>query len=99
MGMARSKKGNVMGIRARIEPADIPPAMAARVMGLSLKDFEAALPDLIRRGFPVADQTTGNYSLEAIHAWRARRYPHLTSATPSDAISAIIQQRLSHGAG
>jgi hypothetical protein len=49
---------------------------AARRIGLSLDAFNEALPGLLKRGFPAADQTTG-IDLDAIDAWRRTRYPHL----------------------
>jgi hypothetical protein len=68
-----------MTLRFALPPGgDVPPASAARRMGLSLEAFCGALPDLVARGFPAADPTTGNYCLEAIDAWRTRgRYPQL----------------------
>src|SRR6266446_4150642 len=49
---------------------------AARRMGLSLDAFREALPELVSRGFPQADETTGNFDLDAIDAWRRARHPH-----------------------
>jgi len=60
---------------------DVPPAVAARRLALSLEAFETALPSLLSRGFPVPDPDTGNFDLEAIDAWRRSRNPHLF---PSD---------------
>jgi hypothetical protein len=45
-------------------------------MGLSLGAFREALPELVSRGFPEADETTGNFDLDAIDAWRRARHPH-----------------------
>jgi hypothetical protein len=45
-------------------------------MGLSLDAFREALPELVSRGFPQADETTGNFDLDAIDAWRRARHPH-----------------------
>jgi hypothetical protein len=56
---------------------DIPPAKAAERLGLSLSEFEEIKFSLYDRKFPQPDETTGNYSLEAIDIWRAARYPHL----------------------
>jgi hypothetical protein len=39
----------------------VPPITAARRMGLSLDAFRDALPELVARGFPRADETTGNF--------------------------------------
>ena len=62
-----------MSIRFRIEPRDVPADRAARRLGLSPGDFDARLPDLIARGFPPADPTTGHFDLKAIDAWMDRR--------------------------
>jgi hypothetical protein len=56
---------------------DVPPIAAARRMGLSLDAFGDALPELVARGFPQADETTGNFDLDAIDVWRRTRNPHL----------------------
>ena len=67
-----------MALRFKLPPGgDIPPAAAARRIGLSIGSFEEALPALLARGFPAADPTTGNYDLDAIDAWRRTRFPHL----------------------
>jgi hypothetical protein len=55
----------------------VPPVTAARRMGLSLDGFRDALPELVARGFPPADETTGNFDLDAIDTWRRTRHPHL----------------------
>lgn len=64
-------------MRFRIPPGDIPIEQAARHLGLSLERFRQLLPDLLARGFPAADKTTGNFDLDAIDEWRRRRYPRL----------------------
>lgn len=56
---------------------DVPPAKAAERLGLSLAQFDLIKFSLYDRGFPQPDETTGNYSLEAIDSWRASRHPHL----------------------
>ncbi len=67
-----------MTLRFKLPPGgDVPPATAARRMGLSLDAFRDALPELIARGFPQADETTGNFDLDAIDTWRRTRNPHL----------------------
>jgi hypothetical protein len=79
-------------------------------MGLSLDAFREALPELVSRGFPRADETTGNFDLDAIDAWRCARRPHHFSdrldlcenpprspVTTTDASGAIRQNsRCSH---
>ena len=60
------------------EIGDVPAAKAAARMGFpGVREFEAALPDLRRRGFPSADPTSGHYCIEAIDRWRRRRHPDL----------------------
>jgi hypothetical protein len=66
-----------MAPRFKLPPGgDVPPVSAARRMGLSLDAFREALPELVSRGFPQADETTGNFDLDAIDAWRRARHPH-----------------------
>jgi hypothetical protein len=69
-------------MRFHVAPGDVPPLVAARRMGLTLEAFSAAMPELMRRGFPPPDQTTGNYDLDAIDAWRRSRHPHLFLTPP-----------------
>jgi hypothetical protein len=65
-------------MRFKLPPGgDVPPTTAARRVGLTLDAFGAALPNLLARGFPPADPTTGNFDLDAIDKWRRRRHPHL----------------------
>lgn len=61
----------------RIEPGDVPLACAAKRLGLSETAFKCALPELLQRGFPEADRTTGNFDLQAIDEWRRQRHPRL----------------------
>jgi hypothetical protein len=61
-------------IRYPVEPRDIPASKAARRMHLTLEDFRAKLPELLKRGFPAADPTTGMFYLLAIDQWMAARH-------------------------
>jgi hypothetical protein len=84
-------------MRFRIEPRDVPPEAAARRLGKTRAELEAALPDLLARGFPQADPTTGNFDLTAIDRWCDARHPHLFGA--GKAIQArdardVVQDRL-----
>jgi hypothetical protein len=87
-------------MRFKLPPGgDCPPAAAARRIWLSLQEFEAKLPELLARGFPAADPTTGNYDLEAIDAWRRSRNPQLfghqlTPASPARNASDVVRARL-----
>lgn len=78
---------------------DCPPAAAARRIWLSVQEFEAKLPELLARGFPRADPTTGNYDLDAIDAWRRSRYPQLfrdqlTPLSPARNAADVVRARL-----
>lgn len=72
-----------MTMRYKLAPGsgDCPPIAAARVLWLTLEEFQAKLPELQIRGFPAPDLTTGNFDMDAINAWRKSRFPHLFSAT------------------
>jgi hypothetical protein len=66
-------------IRFKVEPRDIPAAKAARRLHLSLDEFRSKLPELLQRGFPPTDPTTGMFFLPAIDQWMASR----TGLTPA----------------
>lgn len=72
-------------VRFRVDPGDVPPEIAARRLGLPLDQFQQKLPELLQRGFPAPDLTTGNFDLAAVDMWRQRRFPHLFSSSASDA--------------
>jgi hypothetical protein len=61
-------------IRYPVEPRDIPPTKAARRLHLTLEEFRAKLPELLKRGFPPADPTTGMFFLPAIDKWMESRH-------------------------
>jgi hypothetical protein len=94
-----------MSLRFRLPPGgDVPPITAARRIGLSLEAFREALPTLLCRGFPAPDQTTGNFDLDAIDAWRRSRYPQLYPdrlTTPPAARDAkdVVRERLARLSG
>jgi hypothetical protein len=56
-------------IRYKVEPRDVPASKAARRLHLRLEDFRSKLPELLKRGFPSADPTTGMFHLPAIDRW------------------------------
>lgn len=69
-------------MRFKRETGDVPAGVAAHHMGYaSVQAFKSALPALRVRGFPAPDETTGNFDLDAIKAWRRSRHPQLF---PSD---------------
>lgn len=61
-------------VRFRVDPGDVPAEKAARRLHLTLSQFNEMLPELLARGFPPADVTTGMFDLEEIDRWRARRH-------------------------
>jgi hypothetical protein len=83
-----------------IEAGDVPLAHAAKRLGLTEPAFRTALPELIERGFPEADPTTGNFDLQAIDEWRRQRYPRLfgvDDAPPDVTVSKRIRQAFQLG--
>lgn len=84
------------GPRFKVEPRDVPPAAAARVLGLTEATFMARLPELLARGFPGPDPTTGCFDLKAVAAWQDRRSGfkgHLPELTAVDATT-VVKSRL-----
>jgi hypothetical protein len=75
---------------------DVPSAAIARLLGLSEMRFDACLPDLLSRGFPGPDSTTGNYDLKAVEAWQDRRSGLSASPAPAAAkdAAAVVGERL-----
>ena len=67
--------------RFRVEPRDVPRDVAARRLGMTVVDFNRAMPALIGRGFPKSDPDTGNFDLTAIDRWCDARHPHLFTLT------------------
>jgi hypothetical protein len=87
----------VIAMRFRIESRDVPPEVAARRLGKTFAEFNAALPDLLKRGFPQADPTTGNFDLAAIDRWCDARHPHLfggAAAMQARDAKDVVQDRL-----
>jgi len=73
---------------------------AAQRLGLSEDAFKLILPDLEARGFPRADETTGNFDLQAIDEWRRLRHAVFfrDSSTPRRGIvSERIRQTFGRG--
>jgi hypothetical protein len=66
-----------MVVRFRVDPRDIPVEYAAKRLGMEVEAFDAALPNLIARGFPSPDHDTGLFDLLAIDRWCDARHPHL----------------------
>lgn len=66
--------------RRAVIPRDVTADQAARRVGLDRAGFDHHLPRLLQRGFPLPDETTGLYDLDAIDRWCDRRHPHLFPA-------------------
>jgi hypothetical protein len=60
-------------IRFTVVPRDVPAKKVARRMHLTEKEFLKKLPQLIARGFPKADPTTGMFDLVKIDRWMDTR--------------------------
>ncbi len=88
--------------RISVGLGDVPAYAAARRMGLTEGDFTVALPELLKRGFPSADPTTGNYDLEAIDEWRRRRHRGLyanpqLARNADEVVMRNIEAQFGHG--
>jgi hypothetical protein len=93
MGALMSQTIAAATIRFKVEPRDIPAAKAARRLHLSLDEFRTKLPELVRRGFPPADPTTGMFYLPAIDQWMAARF-RLTADPTSQDDRSLINERI-----
>jgi hypothetical protein len=82
--------------RFKIVPRDVPASAVSRLLGISEARFVDFLSDLLARGFPGPDATTGNYDLKAVEAWQDRR-SGLSGSGVADLAkdaSAVITERL-----
>jgi hypothetical protein len=73
-------QGRSANIRFRVDPRDVPADKAARRLHLTPAEFGAKLPELLARGFPAPDPTTGMYDLDAIDQWMTARHGPQTCA-------------------
>lgn len=62
-------------MRFKVQPRCVPPAIAARRLGITERAFREARAALAEHGFPAPDPVTGNYDLEAIDQYIAARNP------------------------
>ena len=62
-------------MRITAKPRDVPPAEAARRLGIDVAVFNAIQPNLVARGFPKPDPDTGNFDMLAIDRWCDARPP------------------------
>ena len=77
------------------DTGDVSVTLIAYRMGLSTEEFEHLRPQLELRGFPLPDETTGRYCIEAVDRWRRRRFPKLfpeLTATPLAVDAAVVGQ-------
>jgi hypothetical protein len=58
-----------MAVRVHITPRGISAEHAARLLGLTLAEFNLYLPELFARGFPRPDVTTGKFDRRAVDLW------------------------------
>jgi hypothetical protein len=79
-------------LRIRVDPCGIPPVKAARRLGLTHSQFEAAKTRYFEIGFPRPDPISGNYDLRAINHWMDMR-AGLTRATDARDASAAFAER------
>lgn len=85
-------------IRFRVDPAYAPPDKIARRLCLTESQFRDCAPRLFARGFPMPDETTGMYDLEAVDRWRKRQRPDLyPELTPAPAAVEVVPPRKSMG--
>lgn len=69
----------------------MPAGAVAKLLGLSVQEFETMRPQLEARGFPLPDITTGKWCIESVDHWRRLRNAHLhpeLAATPGGAVDA-----------
>jgi hypothetical protein len=85
-------------IRHRVDPGDVPPEKAARRMCLTHERFNELLPQLLARGFPAADPTTGMFDLEAIDLWRKLRNRQLLDLAGLTGAATVAQPSAEPGA-
>ncbi len=81
--------------RFKIVPRDVPASAVARLLGVSEARFVDCVSDLLARGFPGPDATTGNYDPKAVEGAGSPLRPerHDGCADGKDA-SAVIAVRL-----
>lgn len=82
--------------RFKIVPRDVPASAVARLLGVSEARFVDCVTDLLARGFPGPDATTGNYDLKAVEASQDRRsgLAGIVAINMAKDASAVIADRL-----
>lgn len=85
-------------IRFRVDPVYAPADKVARRLCLTEAQFDACRSRLFARGFPMPDETTGMYDLEAVDRWRKRQRPDLyPELTPGLAATDVAAPKKSMG--
>src|SRR5271166_2619549 len=86
-------------VRFAVEPRDVPPEKAARRLHLTLTEFMAKVPQLLERGFPQSDPTTGMFDLKAIDKWMDRRSGLTAESATRDARGLVGRRIAEMGRG
>lgn len=81
-------------VRFPVDPRDIPPAKAARRLGMTEAEFGEVCERLFARGFPRPDPDTGRFDLKAIDLWMDRRSGLLTAVEPGRQSASPLRERL-----
>jgi hypothetical protein len=71
-------------MRFHVQPRCVPPAVAAKRIGITENRFRQVAEDLREHGFPLPDAVTGNYDLEAIDRYIDRRNAELLAKASND---------------
>jgi hypothetical protein len=77
-------------VRFRVDPAYAPTDKVARRLCLTEAQFRDCSRRLYARGFPLPDETTGMYDLEAVDRWRKRQRPDLYPELTTQPLAAEI---------
>lgn len=81
-------------IRFPVQPRLVPIDKAARRLHLEADQFRAALPALLREGFPAPCPITGHFDLVAIDAWFDRRAGLAARDAAAADAAALMRDRL-----
>lgn len=96
--MGRPALPKAPAVRFRVDPAYASEDKIARRLSLTMDQFAECRRRLYARGFPVPDETTGMYDLEAVDRWRMRQRPDLyPELTPIPIITEGAPPRRSMG--
>jgi hypothetical protein len=84
-----------------VDPRDVPAEKAARRLHLTPCEFSTKLPELLTRGFPAPDPTTGMFDLAAIDQWMTARHDSaaLTAVSKLRNAEEVLSERRARGQG